>query len=129
MVGKEHVVVVLLFAFVFPPRLSFPHLSSASSAPNRHDANTLWIPWVLRSITKTKTDTGRETIRADHLQSGRHVNVGNPSITEIEWHNSKVNDILALDKIAEQAAQAGKYEQLQEGVMYYTVFKESHSSQ
>jgi len=33
-----------------------------------------------------------------------------PSIAEIEWHNSKVNDIVALDKIAEQAAEAGKDE-------------------
>jgi len=65
-----------------------------------------------------------------------------PSITEIEWHNSKVNDILALDKIAEQAAEAGKDEysyrprtchSYKKGVCTLqkcnTVLKASHSSQ
>jgi hypothetical protein len=65
-----------------------------------------------------------------------------PSITEIEWHNSKVNDILALDKIAEQAAEAGKDEHsyrprtchsYKKGLCTLqkcnTVLKASHSSQ
>ena len=65
-----------------------------------------------------------------------------PSITEIEWHNSKFNDILAFDKIAEQAAEAGKYEysyrprtchSYKKGLCTLqkcnTVLKASHSSQ
>jgi hypothetical protein len=65
-----------------------------------------------------------------------------PSIAEIKWHNSKVNDILALDKIAEDAREAGKEEhsyrprtchsytkQLCTLQSYNTVLKASYSSQ
>lgn len=64
-----------------------------------------------------------------------------PSIAEIEWHNSKVNDILALDMTAEQVTEAGNYEHSYRPRTCHsntelctlqncnTVLKASHSSQ